>query len=180
MGRHCHVPGEEIFLKKIVNIEETMSRRRRANKREIDIDPIFGSPIVAKFINKVMIQGKKSTARRIVYSALEKFAGRVKAENPLEAFEKALENAMPSLEVKSRRIGGATYQVPVEIPASRRMSLGMGWIITFSRAKAGRSMEDGLAGELSDCYNNQGSTIKKKEDTHRMAEANRAFAHYKW
>lgn len=158
-----------------------MSRRRRPIKRESVTDPIFGSPLLAKFINKLMISGKKSVAQRVVYNALEKFAKRVKAEEePLNAFERALENAMPSLEVKSRRIGGATYQVPVEIPASRRLSLAMGWIITFSRAKAGRSMEDGLAGELADCYNNQGSTIKKKEDTHRMAEANKAFAHYKW
>jgi small subunit ribosomal protein S7 len=158
-----------------------MSRRRRPAKREIDTDPVYGSPLLAKFINKLMISGKKSVARRVIYNALEKFAKRIKAEDDvLNAFERALENAMPSLEVKSRRIGGATYQVPVEIPASRRLSLAMGWIITFSRAKAGRSMEDGLAGELVDCFNNQGSTIKKKEDTHRMAEANRAFAHYKW
>lgn len=157
-----------------------MSRRRRPNKREIDKDPIYGSPLLAKFINKVMIAGKKAIARRIVYNALEKFSTRVKAENSLHAFERAIENTMPSLEVKSRRIGGATYQVPVEIPSSRRLSLAIGWIITFSRAKAGRSMEDGLAGELVDCFNNQGSSIKKKEDTHRMAEANRAFAHYKW
>lgn len=157
-----------------------MSRRRRAEKREIAPDPVYGSTVLAKFINKVMEQGKKSTARRIVYNALEKFSSKVKAENPLEAFEQALENAKPSLEVKSRRIGGATYQVPIEIPANRRTSMAMGWIITNSRAKAGRSMEDGLSGELADCFNNQGSTIKKKDDTHRMAEANKAFAHYKW
>jgi small subunit ribosomal protein S7 len=157
-----------------------MSRRRRAEKREIEPDPYFGSPVLAKFINKVMEQGKKSIARRIVYNAIEKFAKRIKAENPLNAFEQALENAKPSLEVKSRRIGGATYQVPIEIPSSRRTSMAMRWIISHARAKAGRSMEDGLAGELTDCYNNQGTTIKKKDDTHRMAEANKAFAHYKW
>jgi small subunit ribosomal protein S7 len=157
-----------------------MSRRRRAVKREGELDPIYGSRILTKFINKVMLSGKKSIARRIVYNALEKFSKRVKTDNPLEAFEKALDNAMPSLEVKSRRIGGATYQVPVEIPTSRRISMAMKWIIMFSKAKTGRSMEDGLAGELADCYNNQGTTIKKKEDTHRMAEANKAFAHYKW
>lgn len=127
-----------------------------------------------------MQDGKKSTARRIVYNALEKFAQRVKSENPLEVFEQALENAKPALEVKSRRIGGATYQVPIEIPANRRISMAMRWIIIHSRAKAGRSMEEGLASELADCFNNQGTTIKKKDDTHRMAEANRAFAHYKW
>lgn len=157
-----------------------MSRRRRAEKREIDPDPVYSSTLLAKFINKVMESGKKSTARRIIYNALEKFASKVKSENPLEAFEQALENAKPSLEVKSRRIGGATYQVPIEIPANRRISMAMGWIITHSRAKTGRSMEEGLASELVDCFNNQGTTIKKKDDTHRMAEANKAFAHYKW
>jgi small subunit ribosomal protein S7 len=157
-----------------------MSRRRRAESRQIDPDPVYGSLAVAKFINKIMERGKKSVARRIVYNALEKFAKRVKVENPLDAFEQALENAKPSLEVKSRRIGGATYQVPVEIPANRRTSLGMQWIITNSRGKPGRSMEDALTSELTDCFNNQGATIKKKDDTHRMAEANKAFAHYKW
>ena len=127
-----------------------------------------------------MERGKKSYARRIVYNALEKFAQKVKAENPLEAFEQALENAKPSLEVKSRRIGGATYQVPIEIPPNRRISMAMRWIINTLALKPGRSMEEGLAGELADCFNNQGTTIKKKDDTHRMAEANKAFAHYKW
>ena len=157
-----------------------MSRRRRALKREIDPDPLYNSHVLAKFINKVMEDGKKSTARRIVYNAIEKFCKRVKVDDPLAAFEQALENAKPSLEVKSRRIGGATYQVPVEIAADRRTSMAMSWIIQYSRDKAGRSMEDGLASELADCFQNQGATIKKKDDTHRMAEANRAFAHYKW
>jgi len=157
-----------------------MSRRRRAVKREIDPDPVYNSTLLAKFINKVMERGKKSTSRRIIYNALDKFAQKIKAENPLEAFEQALENAKPALEVKSRRIGGATYQVPIEIAPNRRISMAMRWIIAHSRSKTGRSMEDGLAGELADCFNNQGSTIKKKDDTHRMAEANKAFAHYKW
>lgn len=157
-----------------------MSRRHSAEKRPTEPDPLYGSTVLAKFINKVMEQGKKSVARRIVYKALEKFSKRVKMENPLEAFEQALENAKPALEVKSRRIGGATYQVPMEIPANRRASMAMRWIIAHSRGKAGRSMEDALATELSDCYNNQGTTIKKKDDTHRMAEANKAYAHYKW
>lgn len=157
-----------------------MSRRRRAEPREILPDPVYQNKTIAKFINKVMEHGKRSVARRIVYNAIEQFAKRVKAENPLEAFEQALENAKPSLEVKSRRIGGATYQVPVEIPTSRRISMAMKWIITHARSKPGRSTEDGLAGELADCFNNQGLTIKKKDDTHRMAEANKAFAHYKW
>lgn len=157
-----------------------MSRRRRAEKRPGEPDPLYGSLVLAKFINKVMMDGKKSTSRRLVYNAIDKFAKKIKAENPLEAFEQALENAKPSLEVKSRRIGGATYQVPIEIPSNRRASMAMRWIIAHSRAKAGRSMEDALAGELTDCYNNQGTTIKKKDDTHRMAEANKAYAHYKW
>lgn len=157
-----------------------MSRRRRAVRREIDPDPRFNSLVLAKFINKLMISGKKAKARNIVYRSIEAFAKKIKAEDPLAAFEQALENAKPSLEVKSRRIGGATYQVPIEIPADRRTSLAMKWIISNSREKAGRSMEDGLAQELTDCFNNQGSTIKKKDDMHRMAEANRAFAHYKW
>ncbi len=157
-----------------------MSRRRRQEQRAIAPDPLYKSKVLAKFINKVMEDGKKSCARRIVYNALSKFSSRVKLESPLEAFEQALENAKPSLEVKSRRIGGATYQVPVEIPASRQMSLAMRWIIANSRAKPGKSMEEALALELADCFNNQGTTIKKKDDTHRMAEANKAFAHYKW
>lgn len=157
-----------------------MSRRRRSEKREIDPDPRYNSIVLNKFINKVMLDGKKSTARTIVYAAIETFAQKVKAENALEAFEQALENAKPTLEVKSRRIGGATYQVPLEIPPDRRISMAMSWIIRYSREKVGRSMVDGLSSELADCFQNQGSTIKKKDETHRMAEANRAYAHYKW
>lgn len=157
-----------------------MARRRRAERRTIDPDPFYNSYVLAKFINKVMYSGKKSIARKIVYNALEKFAKRVKAENPLTAFEQALENVKPSLEVKSRRIGGATYQVPVEIPPDRRTSMAMKWIIQYANEKSGRSMEEGLSMELADCYNNQGSSIKKKDDVHKMAEANKAFAHYKW
>jgi len=157
-----------------------MSRRHQAEKRQIKPDPIYGSTLLAKFINKIMIGGKKSLSRKIVYSALEKFAARVNIENPLEAFEQALENAKPTLEVKSRRIGGATYQVPIEIAPDRRTSLAMRWLINNARNKSGRNMSVGLTTELTDCFNNQGTTIKKKEDTHRMAEANKAFAHYKW
>jgi len=157
-----------------------MSRRRRAEKRKVDPDPKYHSFTLTKFINKIMLGGKKSLARSIVYRAIEKFAQKVNQENPLEAFEQALENAKPTLEVKSRRIGGATYQVPIEIAPDRRTSMAMRWIIRYSREKVGRSMEEGLAAELSDCFQNQGATIKKKDDTHRMAEANRAFAHYKW
>jgi small subunit ribosomal protein S7 len=157
-----------------------MARRRRATKRKIDPDPLYQNEVIAKFINRVMIHGRKSVARRIVYTALEKYAKKINIENPIEAFEAALENAKPSLEVKSRRIGGATYQVPIEIAPDRRSSLAMKWIIKNANSKVGKSMEEGLVIELSDCYNNQGSTIKKKEDTHRMAEANKAFAHFKW
>jgi len=157
-----------------------MSRRRRATKRQIDPDPVYNSHVIAKFINKLMFDGKKSTARKIVYDAIDAFAKRVKAEDPVMAFEQALENAKPALEVKSRRIGGATYQVPVEFAPDRRTSMAMKWIITHARDKAGRSTQEALSMELADCYQNQGTTIKKKDDTHRMAEANKAFAHYKW
>jgi len=157
-----------------------MSRRRRPSKRIVQPDLIYNSYVLAKFINKVMLSGKKSVARKIVYGAIEMFSKKVKSEDPLAAFEQALENAKPTLEVKSRRIGGATYQVPVEIPADRRISMAMKWIIQYAGDKAGRSMIEGLAQELADCYNNQGATIKKKDDTHKMAEANKAFAHYKW
>jgi len=156
-----------------------MSRRRRAVKRETQADPVYQSTLIAKFINKVMREGKKTIARDIVYGALDRLSQNVK-KDPVEAFEQVLENAQPTLEVKTRRIGGANYQVPVEIPANRRMSLAMGWIIRFSRAKAGKCMKDALAQELVDCFQNQGATIKKKDETHRMAEANKAFAHYKW
>jgi small subunit ribosomal protein S7 len=157
-----------------------MARRHRAEQREIIPDPKYNSIEVAKFITRVMKDGKKTIARNIVYQAIENFAKKINVENPVEAFEKALENAMPLVEVKSRRIGGATYQVPVEIQPSRKRSLGMKWIIAHARAKAGRNMIDGLTQELQDCYNNQGATIKKRDDVHRMAEANKAFAHYRW
>lgn len=157
-----------------------MSRRRRATKRKAIPDAKYNSTVLAKFINRVMMHGKKSIATKIVYNALEEFSKKVSAEDTISAFDQAMENAMPTLEVKSRRIGGATYQVPIEIPPERRQAMAMKWIITSARQKAGRSMADGLATELSDCFNNQGTTIKKKDDTHRMAEANKAFAHYKW
>ena len=157
-----------------------MSRSHRAEVREAEPDPVYGSVLISKFINKLMLHGKKTVARRIVYNAIIAFAKRVKAENDLQAFEQAIDNAKPSVEVKSRRIGGATYQVPVEIPHNRQVSMAIGWIITHSRAKPGKSMQEALTLELADCYNSQGTTIKKKDDTHRMAEANKAFAHYKW
>lgn len=157
-----------------------MGRRRRATKRKITPDSVYKSEALTKFINKVMIQGKKSTARKIVYTALEKFTKNVNEEDPISALNVALNNARPYLEVKSRRIGGATYQVPIEILPERQNALAMKWIIQYSRSKPGKSMTDSLSMELTDCYKNQGSTIKKKDDTHRMAEANKAFSHYKW
>ncbi len=157
-----------------------MSRRHRAQKRKIEPDFKYKSILISKLINCIMLHGKKTLATRIVYDALDIFGKKVNEENALIGFEEVMEKAMPSLEVKSRRIGGATYQVPVEISPERRSALAMGWIITNARSKAGKSMTDGLAAELVDVYNNQGSTIKKKEDTHKMAEANKAFAHYKW
>jgi small subunit ribosomal protein S7 len=157
-----------------------MARRHRAEKRKVSPDPVYDSITVEIFINKIMYSGKKNLARKIVYKALEGFAKKINAKNALESFEKALENAKPFLEIKSRRIGGATYQVPIEIAPDRRTALAMRWIIAHSRSKVGRNMVEGLITELSDCYNNQGATIKKKDDTHKMAEANKAFAHYKW
>ena len=157
-----------------------MSRRHSAEKRELSPDRIYNSTLLSKFINKVMLSGKKSVAENIVYEALERFAKKVEQPDVLNAFELALENVKPSLEVKSRRIGGATYQVPIEIPPERRTVMAMGWIIKHSRAKPGRSMINALSQELVDCFNSQGTSIKKKDDMHRMAEANKAFAHYKW
>lgn len=157
-----------------------MSRRHRAEKREIELDPTYNSLLLSKFINRVMMCGKKALARKIVYGALERLSHKLGVDSALDAFEIAINNARPSVEVKSRRIGGATYQVPIEIPQDRSLAMAMKWIITHSRNKPGRSMLDALAMELSDCYNNQGTTVKKKDDTHRMAEANKAFAHFKW
>ncbi len=156
-----------------------MSRRRAAVKRQTEPDPRYKSVTLAKFINKVMYDGKKSISQRIVYDAFDMIAEKTKA-NPLEIFEKALENAMPLLEVKTRRIGGANYQVPVEIPASRRQAMAMTWLIDCSRAQGGNTMEAKLSAELVDCSNNQGGAIKKKEDMHKQAEANKAFSHFKW
>lgn len=158
-----------------------MSRRRRAIKRQTEPDPRYHSVVLAKFINKVMMDGKKSIAQRIVYDAFDIISEKTKL-NPLEVFEKAIENASPLVEVKTRRIGGANYQVPSEVPASRRQAMGMGHIIEFSRSKQLHTMEDALSAELIDASNNnyQCGSIKKKEDIHKQAEANKAFAHFKW
>jgi small subunit ribosomal protein S7 len=156
-----------------------MSRRHSAEKREIIPDPKFGDIVVTKFMNSIMYDGKKSAAERIVYGALDVVENRAKA-NPLEVFKQALDNVAPAIEVRSRRVGGATYQVPVEVRPQRRISLGMRWLIQAARERSEKSMEEKLAGEMMDAANNRGTAIKKKEDTHRMAEANRAFAHYRW
>ena len=154
-------------------------RRRRPEKREILPDPVYGDLIVAKFINNLMKQGKKSLAEKIFYQSIEKIKKQGKVADGIELFKKALENVSPVLEVKSKRIGGATYQVPIEISDARRMALAMRWIIGFSKSRKGQTMADRLAAELLAAANNDGAAVKKKEDTHRMAEANKAFAHFR-
>jgi small subunit ribosomal protein S7 len=156
-----------------------MSRRRVAEKREILPDPKFGNEMLARFINMVMQSGKKSVAERIIYGALDQIKERSKGD-PVEVLDKALDNVRPTVEVKSRRVGGATYQVPVEVRATRRTTLAMRWVIDASRSRGEKSMALRLAGELMDAAESRGSAVKKKEDTHRMADANKAFAHYRW
>jgi len=156
-----------------------MARRRVATKREILPDPKYNDKLVAKFINKMMWDGKKSLAESIFYRSLELIQKRTK-QDPLEVFKKALENVKPVIETKSRRVGGSNYQVPVEVRPERRISLGMKWLITFARSRPEKSMVERLASELIDAANNKGGAVKKKEEVHRMAEANRAFAHYRW
>tara|TARA_Y100000815_G_scaffold263025_1_gene277096 strand:- start:611 stop:1078 length:468 start_codon:yes stop_codon:yes gene_type:complete len=154
-------------------------RRRRPEKREILPDPVYGDLIVAKFINNLMKQGKKSLAEKIFYQSIDKIKKQGKVDDGIELFKKALENVAPVLEVKSKRIGGATYQVPIEISEARRMALAMRWIIGYSKSRKGQTMADRLAAELLAAANNDGSAVKKKEDTHRMAEANKAFSHFR-
>ena len=156
-----------------------MSRRHSADRREVNPDPKFGDLVVTKFMNAVMKEGKKSVAERIVYGALEKMEGRAKAD-PVKMFHQALENVMPAVEVRSRRVGGATYQVPVEVRSERRQALAIRWIITAARARNENTMVERLSAELLDAANNRGTAVKKREDTHKMAEANRAFSHYRW
>ncbi len=156
-----------------------MSRRRAAERREILPDPKFGNLMLARFINMVMKSGKKSVAERIIYGALDQIQSRGDAD-PIELLDKALDNIRPSVEVKSRRVGGATYQVPVEVRPARRTTLAMRWVIDAARKRGEKSMALRLAGELMDASESRGSAVKKKEDTHRMAEANKAFAHYRW
>ena len=154
-------------------------RRRRPEKREILPDPVYGDLVVAKFINNLMKQGKKSLAEKIFYQSIEKIKKQGKVDDGIELFKKALENVAPVLEVKSKRIGGATYQVPIEISESRQMALGMRWIITYAKSRKGQTMADRLSAELLAAANKDGSAVKKKEDTHKMAEANKAFAHFR-
>jgi small subunit ribosomal protein S7 len=154
-------------------------RRAGAAKREVLPDPKYGSRLVAKFVNIMMIRGKKSTAERIMYDAMTSVEDRSKQE-ALKMFKTAIDNVKPAVEVKSRRVGGSTYQVPVEVRPDRRTSLAMRWVISAARRRAERSMADKLAAELLDAANNRGMAVKKREDTHKMAEANKAFAHYRW
>jgi len=154
-------------------------RKGSVPKREVLPDPIYGSVVVAKLINGIMKDGKKGTAQSIVYNAFD-LIKKTTGEDPLEVFEKAMNNVMPVVEVKARRVGGANYQVPIEVRADRRQTLGLRWLIRYSRERGEKTMYERLAKELMDAANNTGASVKKKEDTHKMAEANRAFAHYRW
>ena len=154
-------------------------RRRRPEKRKILPDPLFNDMLAAKFINNIMSKGKKSLAEKIFYTSIEKIENSTKSKDGLEIFKKAINNVAPMLEVKSKRIGGATYQVPIEVPENRKVALAMRWIISFAQSRKGNSMSDRLAAELLAAYKNEGSAVKKKEDTHKMAEANKAFAHFR-
>ncbi len=156
-----------------------MSRRHSAEKREINPDPKFGDLVVTKFMNAIMLHGKKSTAESIVYGALDQVQAKTKQE-PVTVFHQALDNVAPHVEVRSRRVGGATYQVPVDVRPDRRQALAIRWLITAARKRNETTMVDRLSGELLDAANNRGTAVKKREDTHKMAEANRTFAHYRW
>lgn len=157
-----------------------MSRRHRSVQREVLPDPIYNDVVVARFVNKLMLDGRKTVAQSILYQALDKLKEKVGGEEPLTVFKKAVENTKPSLEVRSRRVGGATYQVPVDVRPARRLTLAMRWLTDNSRKRGEKTMAERLASELADAYNNRGASIKKKEDVHKMAEANRAFSHYNW
>ena len=156
-----------------------MPRRGSISKRDVIPDPMYNSKLVTRLINNIMLDGKKGVAQKIVYDAFE-VVGEKTGENPLKVFEQAMENIMPVLEVKARRVGGATYQVPMEVRPERRQTLGLRWLTGYSRKRSERTMKDRLANEILDAINNQGGAVKKKEDTHKMAEANKAFAHFRW
>ena len=156
-----------------------MSRRHKAEKREVNPDPKYNDLVVSKFMNSIMKEGKKSVAENIVYGALDRMQSRAKSD-PIQLFHSALENVMPAVEVRSRRVGGATYQVPVEVRNERRQALAIRWLIAAARGRNENTMQERLSGELLDAANNRGTAVKKREDTHKMAEANRAFSHYRW
>jgi len=157
-----------------------MSRRKTAEKRVVDPDPRYSSVLVTKFTNGLMERGKKSVARRIFYDAMDIIETKMQEEGPMVVFEQAMDNVRPRVEVKSRRVGGATYQVPMEVRQTRRNALAIRWIIGYAQSRSGKSMSEKLAAELLDAYNERGAAVKKKDDTHRMADANKAFAHYRW
>ena len=154
-------------------------RKRRATKRDVLVDPIYNTKLVTKLINTVMLDGKKGTAQKIIYSAFDMIKEKT-GQDPNEVFEKAMENIQPALEVKSRRVGGANYQVPIEVKPDRARALALRWLVQYSRLRGGHSMAENLANEIVDASNGVGAAVKKREDTHRMAEANKAFAHYRW
>ncbi len=156
-----------------------MPRRGNVPKREVLPDPLYKSVLVTKLVNSIMLDGKKGVAQKVVYEAFEIIENKT-GKAPLDVFTEALENIMPSLEVKARRVGGATYQVPIEVRADRRQTLGLRWLTAYSRARSEKTMKERLAGEIMDAANNTGSSVKKREDTHKMAESNKAFAHYRW
>ncbi|NDF13284.1 MAG: 30S ribosomal protein S7 [Proteobacteria bacterium] len=157
-----------------------MSRRRQATKRKVTPDARYGNVVIAKFINTMMTRGKKSIAEKIVYDALDVIGKKVKQNTPIEVFQAAIDNVKPAVEVRSRRVGGATYQVPVEVRQDRGLALSIRWIIQAARARKEKTMKDKLSNELIDAFNNRGSSITKRENTHKMAEANKAFSHYRW
>ena len=157
-----------------------MPRKKLLDKRPVAADPRFNSVLVAKFTNSLMLDGKKTLARRLFYDAMDVIENKISEEEPLTVFETAMDNVRPRVEVKSRRVGGATYQVPVEVRPERRNALAIRWLIGFAKSRSGQSMSDKLAGEILDAYNNRGAAVKKRDDTHKMAEANKAFAHYRW
>ena len=156
-----------------------MPRRGNVPKREVLPDPIYNSVLVTKLVNSIMLDGKKGVAQKVVYNAFDTIKEKT-GKDPMEVFEAAMENIMPSLEIKARRVGGATYQVPIEVRPARRQTLGLRWLTNYARSRSEKNMADRLAGEIMDAANNTGSAVKRKEDTHRMAEANKAFAHYRW
>ena len=156
-----------------------MPRRGQVAKRDVLVDPLYNSKLVTRLVNSIMLDGKKGVAQKIVYGAFDIIREKT-GEEPLDVFEKALENIMPSLEVKARRVGGATYQVPIEVRPERRQTLGLRWLTTYARARSEKTMKERLAGEIMDAANSLGNAVKKREDTHKMAESNKAFAHYRW